>query len=164
MNKHLLIISLVAAVIGISAIGFWIVSTLPTPEERDAAHKDSDISEFMTDINKIRYVVVDIDTGKHIERLLKSPSDMEIVSLKTALQNAKWEYKQVPKESAMALAEEEYFELIYEEGENRKFTVVADEYWLVIYQSQDSYVVIKGESLKEFLSIITSQANSESSD
>lgn len=162
MNKHLLIISLVAAVICVSAIGFWIATTIPTPEETDAAQKASDISEYMTGIKKIRYVVVDIDTGEHIERLLKSPSDMELdMMLNAALRNAKWQYKQVPKESAMTLAEEEYFELIYEEGENRKFTVVADENWLVIHQSQESYIVIKGKALKAFCLILRTLAKHE---
>lgn len=160
MMKNKLLTSLVVAAIGITAIVFWIV-TLPTPAERDAALKDSDIKAFMTGIQKIRYVVVDIDTGRHIEMLLKSPSDMEIVSLETALRDAQWKYK---KGSNLELAVERYFELIYEESESRKFTVVHDKKWLVIYQKQDRYIDISGPSLKEFRSILRSRDKPERSD
>ena len=162
MNKHLLIMSLVAGVIGISAIGFWIAMSIPTPEERDAAQKASDISEYMTGIKKIRYVVIEYDTPP-IKRMLNSPSDMDLATLNTALREAKWKYLHWPIGALPELAIDEYIEFIYEEGESRKLVILTDKYWMALDQSQERHPIeIEGELLKEFLSILRSRAKLES--
>lgn len=158
MNKHRLLISLVVATMGIVAIGFWIAMSIPTPEERDAAQKELDISEYMTGIKKIRYFSMGDET------ILNRPTDADIAALNSALRNAKWKYDQWPKGSLPDIIDDEkYLELIYEESESRRFVIVLDEYWKVLYWNQERSIVIKGESLKEFLSTLRSRYKPERS-
>lgn len=139
MIRHRSLISFVVAAIGITVIGYWITTVMPTATERDVTQKDLDISEYMNGIKKIRHVVLDYDNGRMpIERMLNSPSDMDIAALDTALRNAKWKYDQWPKGTLLDIAEVEYIELIYEEGEDRRFVMVLDEYWMMIDWSQES--------------------------
>ncbi len=159
MIRHRSLISFVVAAIGITVIGYWITTVMPTATERDVTQKDLDISEYMNRIKKIRHVVLDYDNGRMpIERMLNSPSDMDIAALDTALRNAKWKYDQWPKGTLLDIAEVEYIELIYEEGEDRRFVMVLDEYWMMIDWSQESHIEIKGPLLKVFLTTLRSRS------
>lgn len=159
MSKHRLLISLVVAVIGISAIVIWIATAMPTAAERDAAQKDSDISEFMTGIKKIQYFSMGDKT------ILNRPTREDIAALNSALRNAKWNYDQWPKGSLPDIIDDEkYLELIYEEGESRRFVIVLNEYWTILYWNQERDIEIKGESLKEFLSTLRSRYKPERND
>ena len=89
---------------------------------------------------------------------------MEIAALNTALRNAKWKYEQWQKGTLLAIAEVEYIELIYKEGEDRRFVMVLDEYWMAINWNQESHIEIRGQSLKEFLSILRSRSKPERND
>lgn len=165
MIRRRLLVSLVAAAIGITVIGYWITTVIPTAAERDDAQRDLDISEYMTGITNIRYVVLDYDNGgMPIERTLSSPSDMEIAALDTALRAAKWKYEQWPKGTLLEVAQSEYIELIYEEGESRRFVIMAEEYWMLINWRQESDIEFKGPSLKEYLSILRSRSKPERND